>query len=161
MKLKKTSILLCLLATFSGSAGLSVSFATDVYTWTDEDGIIHYSDLPPGDGDSEQISVQGVYKPGTLEPPEPATEDQAAPGETPQSAAQQKRERMAEEREERRGAREQTEQMCARHRSRLAQMEPARRIFYTNEAGENVRMDDDQRMELIEESKEFIAKNCE
>jgi hypothetical protein len=112
-------------------------------------------------GASEQINVQGVYKPGTLEPAKPASEEQAEPGETPQSAAQQRRERMTQEREERREAREETEQMCARHRSRLEQMEPARRVFVTNEDGESERLDDDQRMALINESKEFIAKNCE
>jgi hypothetical protein len=40
-------------------------------------------------------------------------------------------------------------------------MEPARRVFYTNEQGESVRMDDDERMALIEESRAFLAENCE
>jgi hypothetical protein len=39
-------------------------------------------------------------------------------------------------------------------------MEPARRVFYTDDQGESVRMDDDQRMALIDESKAFLAKNC-
>jgi hypothetical protein len=161
MKLKTTIILLCLLAALSGLAGQTIALATEVFKWTDEDGIVHFSDMPRENGASEQINVQGVYKPGTLEPAKPASEEQAEPGETPQSAAQQRRERMAQEREERREAREETEQMCARHRSRLEQMEPARRVFVTNEDGESERLDDDQRMALINESKEFIAKNCE
>jgi len=53
-----------------------------------------------------------------------------------------------------------TKELCAKHQQRLTQMEPARRVFYTNEKGESVRMDDNQRMELIKEDKEFIAKNC-
>jgi hypothetical protein len=68
---------------------------------------------------------------------------------------------MSKEREERREAQAEADRMCALHRQRLEQMEPARRVFYTDEAGESVRMDDDRRMGLIEESKEFIAKNCE
>jgi len=161
MKLKTEIKLLCLLAGLIGSTGLPVAFATDVFTWTDEDGVVHYSDLPPEDVNSEQIDVPGLYKPGTVETTTGATADQAEPGATPQSAAQQTRERIMEDRQERRTAREEIEQLCARHRTRLAQMEPARRVFFTNEAGESVRMDDDQRMGLIEESKEFIAKNCE
>ncbi len=161
MKLKTVSILLCLLATLSGAAGLTVALASEVFTWTDENGIVHYSDRPRDNGASEKVSVQGVYRPGTVEPAQPASAAQAAPGETPQSAAQQRRERIAKEREERRVAREEKEQMCTRHRSRLEQMEPARRVFVTNEEGESVRLDDDQRMGLIDESKEFIAKNCE
>jgi hypothetical protein len=50
--------------------------------------------------------------------------------------------------------------MCTRHRQRLEQMEPARRVLYTDDSGESVRMDDDMRMGLINESKEFISKNC-
>jgi flagellar biosynthesis GTPase FlhF len=161
MKLITEFKLLCLAAALACSAGLTAAFATEVFTWTDEDGIVHYSDLPPGDSDARQIDVQDVYKPGTVESPDPASQSQAEPGQPPQSAAQQRRERMSKEREERREAQAETDRMCALHRQRLEQMEPARRVFYTDEAGESVRMDDDRRMGLIEESKEFIAKNCE
>jgi hypothetical protein len=46
------------------------------------------------------------------------------------------------------------------HRQRLEQLEPARRVFYTDETGESVRMDDDQRLALIEESRAFLDENC-
>lgn len=161
MKLITEFKLLCLAAALAGSAGLTTVLAAEVFTWTDEDGIVHYSDLPPDDIGARQINVQDVYKPGTVEPPNPASQSQAEPDQTPQSAAQQKRERMSKEREERRETQAETDRMCALHRQRLEQMEPARRVFYTDEAGESVRMDDDRRMGLIEESKDFIAKNCE
>jgi len=51
--------------------------------------------------------------------------------------------------------------MCQKHRKRLTQMEPARRVFYTNEQGESVRMDDDLRMDLIEEDRSYINENCD
>lgn len=161
MKLITEFKLLFLATALAGSAGLTAAFAAEVFTWTDEEGIVHYSDMPPDDKDARQIDVEDVYKPGTVEPTVPASQSQAEPGQTPQSAAQQRRERMSKEREERREAQAETDRMCALHRQRLEQMEPARRVFYTNEAGESVRMDDDRRMGLIEESKEFIAKNCE
>lgn len=161
MKLINGFKLLCLVAVMSGSAGMEAASAADLFTWTDEDGVVHYSDLPPDNGDARQIDVPDVYKPGTVEPPVPAMQAQAEPGQVQQSAAQQRRERIARENQERREAREENEQWCARHRQRLEQIEPARRVFYTNEAGESVRMDDDQRMGLIRESKDFIAKNCE
>lgn len=160
MKLITEFKLLCLAAALAGSAGLTAAFATEVFTWTDEDGIVHYGDLPPDNSDARQIDIQDAYKPGTVEPPDPASQNQAEAGQPPQSAAQQRRERMSQEREERREAQAETDRMCALHRQRLEQMEPARRVLYTNEAGESVRMDDDRRMGLIEESKEFIAKNC-
>ncbi len=143
--------------------------ATEVYTWTDSDGIVHYGDAPPLSGESQKVNVEDAYRPGTASayplpeestqsPPEPA---EVIPEEDLRSVAQQRRDQIAEDREERREARVEIEQMCARHKQRLAQVEPARRVFYTNAKGESVRMDDDMRIDLVEESKEYIAKNCE
>ena len=145
---------------FACASGTSV-LATEVYTWTDKDGVVHYSDMPSESAEVLEIDVQEVYKPGAVELAKPGSESPAGSEDSPLSAAQQRRERMAKNREERREAKAETEQMCARHRQRLEQMEPARRVFYTDESGESVRMDDDQRMELIKEDKDYIAKNCE
>jgi hypothetical protein len=165
---RRTEILLILAAGFAW-AWISSAAATEVFTWTDQDGIVHYSDTPLTNGESQKIELEGAYVPGTSsaypssEGPTAGTavSSQTGDGESPQSAAQQRREKMAEDRKERREAKAETDQLCAKHRQRLTQMEPARRVFYTNETGESVRMDDDQRMELIKEDKEFIDKNCE
>jgi len=170
MKLGYRTEILLILATGFAWALISSAAATEVYTWTDQDGIVHYSDTPPNEAGSQKIEVEGAYRPGTsgADPTsaEPtavaATPSQTPDGESPQSAAQQRREQIAENREERREAQAENDQLCAKHRQRLTQMEPGRRrVFYTNEKGESVRMDDDQRMGLIKEDKEFIAKNCE
>jgi len=166
--MKRAEILL-ILAIGLALAWISSVAATEVYTWTDQDGIVHYSDTPLSGGESLKIKIGGDYRPGTsgANPPSEApaasaaTSSQTPAGESPQSAAQQRREQIAEDREDRREAKAETDQLCAKHRQRLTQMEPARRVFYTNEKGESVRMDDDQRMELIKEDKEYIAKNCE
>ena len=166
--MKRTEILLILAAGFAW-AWISSAAATEVYTWTDQDGIVHYSDTPLPDAESQKIEVEDAYRPDTTGA-YPSTEaptagaavtGQTPDGESPQSAAQRRREQIAEDREERREAKAEIDQLCAKHRRRLTQMEPARRVFFTNEKGESVRMDDDQRMELIKEDKEFIAKNCE
>jgi flagellar biosynthesis GTPase FlhF len=137
---------------------------TEVYTWTDEDGVLHFSDAPRASGEMRTIEVDEVNEPGTSDAS--ATPDEAdAPaedaGEPVHSAAQQKREEMARLRAERRQSQAETDRMCALHRQRLEQMEPARRVFYTNEQGESVRMDDDLRVGLIDESKAFLADNCD
>ena len=167
--MKRTRILLILASGFAW-AWISSAAATEIYTWTDQDGIVHYSDTPLADAESQKIEVEGADRPGTTSAypsseestTGPAVAAQSADGESPQSAAQQRREQIAENREERRKAKAEIDQLCAKHRQRLTQMEPGRRrVFYTNEKGESVRMDDDQRMGLIKEDKEFIAKNCE
>ena len=166
---KHRSEFLLVLAAGFACAWISSAAATEVYTWTDKDGIVHYSDSPLNDGASQKIEVEGAYRPGTTGA-DPSSEGPAAdtavssPGgdeESPQSAAQQRREQIAESRAERKEAKAEIDQMCARHRQRLTQMEPARRVFYTDEKGESVRMDDNRRMEMIKEDKDFIAKNCE
>jgi len=160
MKLKNRLNIVCVLALIFACASGTSALATEVFTWTDKDGIVHYSDLPSDSAEVLEIDVPQVYKPGTVELAKPSSEVQAESEDPPLSAAQQRRERLAKEREERREAKAETKQMCARHRQRLEQMEPARRVFYTDESGEYVRMDDDQRMELIKEDKDYIAKNC-
>jgi hypothetical protein len=139
--------------------------AAEVYTWTDENGVVHFSDSPRASGPMEALEVEEIYRPGSSDdyarPSDPAAATPAAEGETEAvSAAEQRREDIAKARADRRQAQAETDRMCARHRQRLEQMEPARRVFYTDADGESVRMDDDQRMALIDESKAFLRDNC-
>lgn len=143
--------------------------AAEVYTWTDADGVVHFSDAPPESGKSSTLQVDEIYRPGSADAyskPEDAPTDPAADGsaavtpEPAQSAAQQRREQILRERAERQQEAAEAERLCALHRQRLEQMEPARRVFYSDEQGETVRMDDDQRMALIDESKQYLASNC-
>lgn len=159
---------ICLLAFL----GLAAAQAAEVYTWTDENGVVHYSDAPRADGEMNTVEVDEIYRPGSADayaaPAVPAEASPQAdtegpsdtPAEAPISAAQQRREQIAAERAERRQQQDETGRLCERHRQRLEQMEPARRVFYTDEQGEQVRMDDEQRMALIDESRAFLAANC-
>ena len=156
----RSEFLLVLVAGFA-CAWISSAAATEVYTWTDKDGIVHYSDSPLNDGASQKIEVEGANPSSEGPAANTAVSSPGGDEESPQSAAQQRREQIVESREERKEAKAEIDQMCAKHRQRLTQVEPARRVFYTDEKGESVRMDDDRRMELIKEDKDFIAKNCE
>ena len=141
--------------------------ATEVHTWTDENGVVHFSDAPRKSGESQKLEIEEIYKPGTAEAyagEETTDSVEASPSgnqEAVQSRAQERRDKMAREREERRENQAVTDQMCKLHRDRLARVEPARRVMYTNDEGELIRMDDDERMALVDESREFISKNCE
>jgi hypothetical protein len=137
---------------------------SDVYTWTDENGIEHYSDIPPEQQDSKVINILGVPQTGTTGAYPQATDSAtagAAPDSDQPSAAEQRREELAKVRTERRAEKAKLDIECARYRQLLARMEPARRVILTNEEGEAERLDDDQRMEIVNKSKAFIAKNCE
>ena len=149
--------------------------AKEIFSWTDENGILHYSDMPPGGqnvqiievGKTQRNSTTKAYAtPGDTQPDpdsDAVIEDLPDGQETsePLSIADAKREQIARNRKERREAQAEMDHLCAKHRARLASVEPRRRVFYTDERGETVRMDDDKRISLVEESRDFLAENCD
>ena len=164
-----TCLTLLLVSFVSGNA-----IAAEVYKWTDANGVVHYGDKPPEGQTAQTINVRETHNsgatqadpgPGGTQPEaasnavinDPANGQETSP---PQSLADARREKMAEDRKKRRESQAEMDRMCAKHRTRLEQVEPHRRVFYKNEKGEPVRMDDDKRIALVEESKDFIAKNC-
>ena len=157
-----------ILASLAALCWLNSSWAQEVYTWTDQDGVTHFSDVPPETGHSQQMQVEEAYRPGSTGayPSADAITDSASDGidgilgERAQTVADQRREQIAQAREKRREEEAIAAELCPKYRQRLDQMEPARRVFYTNEQGEQVRMDDEERVAMIEEAKEYIAKNC-
>lgn len=163
-----TGFALLLTLTFSNTVA-----AGDVYTWVDENGVIHFSDQQPKNSSANTMELQEVYKPGTsdayssLETSETAetapgvedsSEDKPAP---PLTRAEEIRLEMAEARERQREEQAVTDYWCDVHRKRLEEMEPARRVYYTNDQGERVRMDDDERVMLVDESNAYVSGNCQ
>ncbi len=149
------------------------ALAGEIYKWTDENGLVHFGDRPPQGQQAQSISTPEAAPPDDDETESAPEAQEAAPADAsidtaageeepvPLTAAQARREKMAIERKERSEAQAEMELMCQKHRKRLTQMEPARRVFYTNEQGESVRMDDDLRMELIKEDRSYINENCD
>ncbi len=41
--------------------------AAEIYSWTDENGIVHYSDTPPANGEMATLEVEEIYRPGTAD----------------------------------------------------------------------------------------------
>ena len=149
---------------------LPPALIAQVYSWTDENGVTHFSHLPPEEGQEVTVhelpasepqygddfaSGAGADDDGT----EPRDEDQAAAPEDV-SYADQKRLELAESREQERREQAELAAECAAKRERLAGLEPSRRVFYTNEDGETVRMDDVERVSKVEELRSYIESNC-
>lgn len=158
----------------------ATALAAEVYTWVDEEGVIHFSDVKPQQQEhAETRMLEEAYRPGSSDAYTDAMPS-SADSETPSAAetvaeaattapvaepeltrAQQIRQDMERDRQRRKEERAATEFLCDLHRQRLGEMEPARRVYYTNEAGETVRMDDDERVALIQESNRFVERNCQ
>ena len=153
-------IIVQFMAAFLALGASQFAWSAKVHTWTDENGVVHYSDSPRPDGQSRTVEVEDIYKPGTVsDVASPEAGSEAA--ESVSNRIQQEREQRRQNRAERLQAQEEIDRLCALHRDRLTRVEPARRVMYTNEDGEMVRMDDDERLELVDESRKFIAENCD
>ena len=152
------------LALFFGLVLLAFSALADseIYKWTDEEGNVHYSDCPPPPScDAETIQAQ----------PEPD------PSEV--RKAQNRLDQMLEEQEESRAEREQErlekerqrvmamqiavarKQVCIRARQNLHVLLVQRPVFYIDETGKYVYLDDETRVSEISRMRELIAQNCE
>ena len=137
-------------------AAVGTTGATEVHRWVDENGVVHFSDVRPTTAPATTLELADPAPAAT-----PSPGDAAEGVDAPLSAAEQRRQQIRERREARAAEQKETEYWCDKHRTRLEQMEPARRVFYNDENGEQVRMDDDMRVGLIEESKTFLSENCQ
>ena len=137
--------------------------ATEIYTWTDEDGVVHFSSTEPMSTPFKTIEIDTSRGGVSYSQPVAARETDAEnSGEEPlPTAAEQKRQEIAQARTQQQERQAEIARLCESHRQQLAEMEPARRVYYTNEEGQRVRMDDDERVALIEESNSFVAENCQ
>ena len=130
--------------------------AAEVWTWTDENGVVHYGEVPPENIKATLLGEDQVSIP-TLSGNDPAS---GTPAEGEKSYAQQRREDIAKEKKDRRTSQAEIQEHCDFHRKRLAEVEPVRRVIYTNDEGEAVRMDDNERLALVDESKAFLEEYC-
>jgi hypothetical protein len=151
-----TAVLIASLANLATDA----MAAEEIYRWVDENGIVHFGDLPPENSNAELLSIQQRESSDT-----PSTSGSAAvksdPLAQPQpSLAQQLRDERALKRKEFEENKKMKEEACAQRRSIVTQLEPSTRVMVKLEDGTVTRMDDDLRLETLNEAKNYIAENC-
>jgi hypothetical protein len=153
--------------TLACAALAAFAVSAEVYRWTDENGVTHFSQTPPESGQEAEIEdvPDGVVRPDASASAVDIDGDQntqiepaAESGEL--SAAELERQQITQRSEELQAERAALQRLCNQSRSRLAQIESNRRIYYTNEDGENVRMDDNERVAEVEELNIILATNC-
>ena len=129
--------------------------AREMYRWTDENGVVHFSDQkPPGQQDFQTQTVPDDPQPQADNP-------YAAPVAAEQpSVAQQRREDIAQQKRQAREEKAERDAQCAAWRAEVERLEPNRRVFFTNEEGETERMDDVERVERVASLKDQIAQHC-
>ena len=135
-----------------------LSAEQQVYKWVDENGVVHFDDNPPPDREFEAIEATEAYRPGGSGANAGTPTDD--PSESELTAAQQTRADLAAQTERRKAEQEQIRKVCDHYREVVAELEPHRRVFYENEDGETVRMDDEERVAQVESAKAFLESNC-
>lgn len=155
---RKTLTIMFIAAFCLASIGSIFGQSRQMYSWTDEDGVVHFSDQMPEGQDIKVIDIPEPAQEPASSPYQPV--DAAADAAAEPSAAQIRREELAKSRQKRAEEQALNDAECAAKRAEVERLEPHRRVFFTNEKGETERMDDVVRTERVAEAKAFIRDNC-
>lgn len=123
--------------------------AQQIYQWTDERGRTQYGQLPPANAAYRQLDIRA---------PAPIGGELRAPASSPTTADRTDAARTSEEH-----AREQaqaTQAMCKQLEKDLTTLENNPRLRRTNADGEVERIGEDERQQLIAQTRENLQQHC-
>lgn len=153
-------ILVLLTVAFAISAMDAIA-EDEIYRWVDENGVVHFGDRPPANAEADQVSIQTSKTSNTAPSSDSTSADPYAPAASEPSVAQQLRDARAEKRAEAAEKEKIVTEACAQRRTIVSQLEPSTRVMVRSEDGTVTRMDDDVRIETLNEAKAYISANCE
>ncbi len=151
---KALMIIILILSTLSVG---NVLAKNDIYRWVDKDGVVHFGDQEPHTGSAERINIKPVPQDEQQTPAIPAN----AQANTGQTYAQKRRAQRIKNRQQAAQKQRATATECDRARRRVAHLEPSTRVLVTLEDGTVTRMDDTKRIELLNDAKDYISRNCD
>jgi len=133
--------------------------ADEIYRWVDDDGVVHFTDSEKGIPEAEMINIRSA-PPKQAQSLATVPEAAATPDEPAKSYAQQRRDERAEARRQAAEERQQIKATCEEARKRVATLEPSTHVLVEDKGGKVTRLDDDKRLELLDEAKSYISRNC-
>jgi hypothetical protein len=142
-----TVAIVCLLVSFTTGAQ-----DKKLYSWTDENGTVHFSDVQP---EGQVVEERNIPQDAP-----PASDNPYHDVDTGPSAAEQRHQNIAQKSEQAQIQQAMNSAQCPSWQAEVDRLEPNRRVYSTNEQGETVRMDDVERTNRVAELKAQIAKNC-
>lgn len=154
--------------------GIAAAQKSNIYSWTDENGVKHYSDRAPAEVVADKKEIPESYETIPINTvthtptdqaadPDESDPDAADPDSTPDelSYADRKRLEIEEKRKAQSEAQTERQRICLEAKDQLARIEPNRRVYYTDEDGNTTRMDDEERVRRVEDNKKIIAEYCD
>ena len=147
-----------------GALGLSATDALakdEVYRWVDEDGVVHFDDLPGKQAGAEPVKIRKSPGVSNQASSSPAPADANQQEEPQPSYAQQQRDERAKNRREAAEKKSAIDAGCEQRRQIVATLEPSTRVMVKLEDGTVTRLDDNERLESLAEAKDYIAEKCD
>ncbi|MCL4680707.1 MAG: DUF4124 domain-containing protein [Rhodocyclaceae bacterium] len=141
-----SSLLLPLFATGAQGQGM--------YKWTDEKGVVHYTDTPPTGKRAEKVRIA----------PQPPM-DAAAPArnrswQEQQQDANERRHQAEKAEQERQKQAKEAEQKCLKARNALDTLRSERPLYRVGKDGERAYMEDTERQRLIADWQKQSDTHC-
>jgi hypothetical protein len=147
--MKMSGFITSTLILFSLCAGATAMAQSEkMYSWTDENGVVHYSDTRP---EGQQVHEQDIPRDDQRASSNPYKQPETEP-----SVAQQRRDEIARKN----ASLALSSGLWSSWKSEVERLEPNRRVFFTNEDGETERMDDVERTDRVAQLKNQIALHC-
>lgn len=137
-------------ALLAATTGIALA---EIYKWTDADGNVHFSEKKPAAVDAETVDIHYT------EPSPDAREQLQKTIEQDEKAREQ---RLKTEEEHDREARNiaTKQKNCEKARAHLAELQRVVRLFHTDDAGNRVRVGEEERQADIEKMQQAIKANC-
>jgi len=153
MNIKRTALLLAT-AALAFATGVS---ANEIYKWTDENGNIHYEDRPSGEPTEERLALSyGRTDSRAVQQRIAAHHERQAARDEAKSVAAAAEQEAADNA----AAAAERKQACERARTRLETYLQSPRLYRTDENGERVYLDDEQRQEARRKAEEQVTEFC-
>jgi major membrane immunogen (membrane-anchored lipoprotein) len=135
----------------------SGAVANEIYKWTDENGNVHYEDRPSGAATEERLQMTyNRTSSSAVHQRVQARVDARTAREEAKTAAEASEKEAAENA----AIAAERAQKCDKSRARLESYLQARRVYRTDENGERVYLDDDQRQDARKKAEEQISEFC-
>ena len=138
-------------------AAASGATANEIYKWTDENGTVHYGDRPSGAATEQRLAMTYARTDSN------AVQQRVQARVDARSAREEARAEAAasqKEAEENAATAAERESKCERSRARLESYLQSQRLYRTDDNGERVYLDDEQRQEARQNAEQQVAEFC-
>lgn len=138
------------------AVALPAAFATDIYKWTDENGVVHFGDTPSGVPAEQVTHIESG--PTDAARVRARVEARKASRNTADPDAAAGQEELTEE--ELRAQEEQRATRCAMLKERLQTYLTSRRLYREGENGERIYLDEEETLAARAKVQKEIVETC-